>query len=300
MPDPNQNSPAKPPLSAYAILFLPPIFWSSNFIVGKALVGRVPPWTLNTGRFAVSALILLPWLLYRREPPPPRRTWLPLVLMSLTGVFAFNAVLYIGLRYTSAINATLVNATTPVTTTLIAHFLIREEITRRRVVGIALSFIGIGWIVGRGSLAALLALNFNLGDVIVFFATSLWGFYMVMAKPMMRHMSPPALTAVTTILGALFLLPAAALELSAAPADFARPEVIAAILYLGIFPSFLSFTLWNRSIRTFGPSRASLAYNTLPLFAVILAGIFLGESLKLYQIVGGAIIIAGVVIGTRD
>lgn len=297
MPEPNQDPP--PPLSAYALLFLPPVFWSSNFIVGKALVGKVPPWTLNTGRFTVSALILLPLWLTRKEWPP-RSTWVPLLLMSLTGVTAFNAVLYTGLKYTSAINATLVNATTPVTTTLIAHFLIREEITRRRVMGIALSFVGIAWIVSHGSLAALLSVDFNTGDVIVFFATSLWGFYMVMAKPMMRKMSPLTLTAVTTAIGAAFLLPVAALELAATGAGDIPLDALAAILYLGIFPSFLSFALWNRSIRTFGPSRASLAYNTLPLFAVILAGIFLGESLKLYQLAGGAIIIAGVVIGTRD
>jgi drug/metabolite transporter (DMT)-like permease len=293
------DKPTRPSLASYILLFLPPIFWSSNFIVGKALVGTVPPWTLNTGRFTVSALLLLPALLYRKEWPP-RQTWLPLLLMSLTGVFAFNAVLYIGLGYTGAINAALVNATTPVTTALIAWIVIREEITRRRVVGIVLSFSGIAWIVSHGSLGTLLSFNFNLGDVIVFFATSLWGFYMVMAKPMMRHLSPLALTSITTTIGALFLLPAAALELHAHPTDLWRGEVVLAFLYLGIFPSFLSFLMWNRSIRTFGPGRASLAYNTLPFFAVILSEIFLGETLRGYQIVGGMIIIAGVIIGTRD
>ena len=293
------KNPDRPSLSSYLLLFLPPIFWSSNFIVAKALVGIVPPWTLNTGRFAVSALILLPALFYRKEWPT-RQTWLPLVLMSLTGVFAFNAVLYIGLRYTSAINATLVNATTPVTTALIAWLLIGEEINRRRVIGSLLSFSGIGWIVSHGSLDTLLNLNFNVGDLIVFFATSLWGFYMVMAKPMMRHLSPLALTSITTIIGAIFLLPAAALELSAHPVDFWRGEIILAFLYLGIFPSFLSFLIWNHSIRIFGPGRASLAYNTLPFFAVILAGIFLDEALSVYQIVGGIAIIGGVLIGARD
>jgi drug/metabolite transporter (DMT)-like permease len=293
------DRPTKPRLTSYILLFLPPIFWSSNFIVGKALVGIVPPWTLNTGRFTVSALILLPALLYRKEWPP-RQTWLPLLLMSITGVFAFNAMLYIGLRYTSAINATLVNATTPVTTACIAWLLIGEEITRRRVLGILLSFAGIGWIVSHGSLETLFTLNFNVGDVIVFFATSLWGFYTVTAKPMMRHLSPFALTSITTVIGALLLIPAAALELSAHSADLWRSEVVLAFLYLGIFPSFLSFLMWNRSIQTFGPGRASLAYNTLPFFAVILAGIFLEEPLRVYQIVGGIAIIGGVLIGTRD
>jgi drug/metabolite transporter (DMT)-like permease len=286
-------------LASYLLLFLPPLFWSSNFIIGKMLVDKVAPWTLNTGRFTVSALILLPALLYRKEWPP-RQAWLPLVLMSLTGVSAFNAVLYIGLRYTSAINATLVNATTPVTTACIAWLVIGERITRRRVLGILLSFAGIGWIVSHGSLDTLLSLNFNLGDVIVFFATSLWGFYMVMAKPMMRYLSPLALTSITTIIGALFLLPVSALELHAHPTDLWQNKIILAFLYLGIFPSFLSFLMWNRSIRTFGPGRASLAYNMLPLFAVILAEIFLDETLRGYQIVGGIAIIAGVLIGTRD
>lgn len=259
----------------------------------------VPPWTLNTGRFVISALILIPALLYRREWPP-RQILAPLILMSLTGVFAFNAVLYLGLRYTSAINATLVNATTPVTTSCIAWLLIGEKITGQRILGILLSFAGVGWIVSRGSLETLFLLDFNPGDIIVFFATSLWGFYTVMAKRMMQHLSPLCLTAITTCIGALFLLPVASLELAANPVDLWRYEVLLAFLYLGIFPSFLSFLLWNRSIRTFGPGRASLVYNTLPLFAVVLSKIFLGETLSAYQILGGFVIIAGVVIGTRD
>ena len=93
---------------------------------------------------------------------------------------------------------------------------------------------------------------------------------------------------------------AASLELRAHPTDLWSGQALLAFLYLGIFPSFLSFLLWNRSIRTFGPGRASLVYNTLPLFAVMLSEIFLGETLRAYQIVGGVVIIAGVVIGTRD
>ena len=294
MKKPNPTS-----LVSYILLFLPPFFWSTNFIVGKALVNDVPPWTLNTGRFIVSALVLIPALLYRREWPP-RHTLLPLVLMSLTGVFAFNAVLYIGLRYTSAINATLVNSTTPVTTTCIAWVLIGERITNRRVLGILLSFAGVGWIVGQGSLDTLLHMKFNPGDVIVFFATSLWGFYTVMAKRMMQHLSPLALASLTTCIGALLLLPVASLELRTHPVELCRSEVLLAFVYLGIFPSFLAFLLWNRSIRTFGPGRASLVYNTLPLFAVILSQVFLNETLWTYQIVGGTVIVVGVVIGTRD
>jgi drug/metabolite transporter (DMT)-like permease len=286
---------------SYFLLFLPPFFWSTNFIVGKALVGLVPPWTLNTGRFAVSSLFLIPLVLYQREwKKIPREVIAPLILMSLTGVFAFNSVLYTGLHYTTAINATLVNSTTPITTACLAWLIIAEKMTWKRILGIVLSLTGIGWIVSHGSLETLYALSFNPGDIIVFFATTLWGFYSVMAKRMMRQMSPLTLTAITTWIGTLFLLPAAAIELSRSPADLFRQEVLLAFLYLGVFPSFVAFLIWNRSILLFGPSRATLVYNTLPMFAVFLSVIFLGETLMPYQIVGGVVVIAGVIIGTRD
>ena len=293
------EKPNRPSAASYLFLVLPPLFWSSNFIVGKALVGTVPPWTLNAGRFVVSALILLPLLLYRQEWPP-RRALVSLVLMSIAGVFAFNAVLYIGLGYTSATNATLVNSTTPVTTALIARLLIGEKLTTRRLCGALISLAGVAWIISQGSLEALRQFNFNRGDIIVFFATGLWGFYMVMAKPMMQLLSPLALTSITTMIGALLLLPAAFVELQWRPADIWRADVLLAFLYLGIFPSFISFLLWNRSIQTFGPSRASLAYNLLPLFAALLAVIFLGETIYPYQLLGGVAIITGVIVGTRE
>lgn len=294
-----RSSPAS--LSSHILLFLPPFFWSTNFIIGKALVGSVPPWTLNTGRFTVAAIILLPLLFYRGEwRAVPKRLIAPLVLMSLTGVFAFNSVLYMGLHYTTAINATLVNSTTPVTTACLAWILIGENMTWRRILGALLSFTGVGWIVSHGSLETLYSLQFNPGDIIVFFATTLWGFYSVMAKRMMQQISPFALTAITTAIGVLFLLPAAFIELSWNPVDLFCREVLLAFLYLGIFPSFVAFLIWNRSILIFGPGRATLVYNTLPLFTVMLSVIFLGETLMPYQAVGGMVIIAGVIIGTTD
>lgn len=286
---------------SYLFLFLPPFFWSTNFVVGKALVDTVPPWTLNAGRFGVSALILLPLFFYRAGwKRVPKRLIAPLILMSITGVSAFNSVLYIGLRHTTAINATLVNSTVPLTTACLAWLLIGERMTSRRFLGILLSFGGVAWIVGEGSLGNLYRLTVNRGDIIVLFATALWGFYSVMAKRLMKEIPPFHLTAITTGIGALFLLPASLLELAVKPADLTRPEVILAFLYLGIFPSFVSFLAWNRSVLIFGPSRATLVYNTLPLFAIVLSVIFLGEVLHPHQIVGGTIVVVGVILGTTD
>jgi len=292
--------PRASPLS-YFLLFLPPFFWSTNFIVGKALVGKVPPFTINAGRFSVSALILLPFILYRtpwREIP--RRLLPSLFLMSLSGVFAFNSALYIGLHHTTAINATLVNSTAPVTTACLAWWIIGEKMTTRRFLGILLSFGGVAWIVSEGMPENLYHLTLNRGDLIVLSATALWGLYSVMAKRMMQEISPLLLTGVTTLIGILFLIPAALLELRYQPADLWSLEVLLAFVYLGVFPSFISFLIWNRSILTFGPSRTTLVYNSLPLFAVILSVFFLQETVYSYQIMGGIVLIAGVLLGTLE
>jgi len=117
---------------------------------------------------------------------------------------------------------------------------------------------------------------------------------------MMLTLSPFVLTAVTTVIGALFLVPMSFFELSTQPANLARVETLLAFVYLGVLPSFAAFLLWNRSILIFGPGRAALVYNTLPLHAIILSMILLGERLMLYQVVGGLGIIAGVIFGTTE
>jgi len=295
------ETPPRPSLSAYLLLLLPPFFWSTNFIIAKALIGTVPPWTLNAGRFAISALILAPFFLTQRGwKRIPKNKIGMLVLMSFAGVFAFNSVLYTGLRYTSAINGTLVNATTPTTAALLSYLLIGEPFTFRRAVGIGLSFLGIYWIVSRGSIEFLWHMNFNPGDLLVLLASFFWSFYSVMAKPMMRVLSPFLLTSITTFIGVAFLVPVSLFEMSQSSVDLSRFEILSAFLYLGIFPSLIAFLAWNRSIQVFGPGRATLVYNTLPIFAIILSILFLGESLQAYQMIGGLIAISGVIVGTTE
>jgi len=135
---------SRPSFPAYLFLFLPPLFWSSNFILGRALVDRVSPWTLNTGRFVVAAVILIPLLLYRQGWPAVLRKFIvPLVLMSLTGVFAFNAVLYTGLHYTTAINATLVYNTIPFFVIILSAIFLGERLMLYQGVGGAVIIAGV-------------------------------------------------------------------------------------------------------------------------------------------------------------
>jgi drug/metabolite transporter (DMT)-like permease len=121
-----------------------------------------------------------------------------------------------------------------------------------------------------------------------------------MAKRLMQTLSPFVLTAVTTGIGALLLIPVAFIELGFQPADISHPEILWSFVYLGIFPSLAAFLLWNRSVLVFGPSRAALVYNTIPLFAVVLSVFLLGETPRFYQLAGGMAIVLGVVIGTME
>jgi drug/metabolite transporter (DMT)-like permease len=291
----------KPPISplAYFILFLPPFFWSTSFIVGRAVAGQVPPWTLNMGRFGVAALILVPLLLHGKAWRAVTRSSLSsLLVMAITGVFAFGSLLYTGLQYTTAINATLVNSTSPIVTACLSWLLIGERMTCRRILGALISFIGVGLLLGQGSLKILLRLRFNPGDLLVFLATFLWGIYSVSAKKLTQIYSPLVLTGLTSIIGLFLLLPVSLIELSYRAIENDSKKIVMAFLYLGIFSSLVAHWAWNRSILAFGPSRASLVYNTQPLFGVVLSVLFLGESLKIYQVVDGVIALGGVILGT--
>ena len=140
-------------MPAPLLVLLTAFLWSTNFIVGKVLVVAIPPWTMTTVRFTVAALCLLPLLTTRpaAERSVTSSHLFPLLLMGLTGVFAFNSVLYTGLRVTTAINAALVNAVSPLVTTLVARVVLGDPLTGRALAGIVLSFIGVGGIVSEGS-----------------------------------------------------------------------------------------------------------------------------------------------------
>lgn len=265
--------------------------WATNMTLGRWLRDSIGPLTLSALRFLLAVLCFSGLL--RSRPPEERRPGADapgLLGMALAGVALFAPTLYWGLRLTTAVNATLINGLGPLLTGLLAALLIREPLSPRQLAAALVGLMGVVLIISNGHLAFWEALRGNLGDLLVLAALTLWGLYSVLGRRVMARRSAISTTALSMALALPLLIPAALLEQHFLPARW-RPEVVLAVLYIGIAPTVLGFLAWNEGVRRLGPGGAMMFYNTLPIYGALLGHFLLGEPLGPTHFVGGALII---------
>lgn len=284
----------------YLLLTLAMIFFSGNFIVGKAFADDVPPFTLAWARFFIGTLVLLP-LCYKtiiRNRQLWLDKWLPLTGIAFFGVFLFNVALYVSVHYTTTINASIVDALTPAVATVLGYFFLKERLTAIQSGGVILSFCGILLLLSGGSLAVLRSLSFNIGDLIMLAGIICWAIYSILIKLYGDDYPIIAGLVMTFMIGALMLSPFVAYEWRhGLPLTFGL-ATSAAFLYVGIFPSALALLFWYRGVAAIGPSKASIFFNLVPVFTTVLAIVLLGESAGWFQLFGGLIVLTGVYLST--
>jgi drug/metabolite transporter (DMT)-like permease len=280
-------------IGGIGLVNLATLTWATNMVLGRWLRDDIGPVTLAAARFLVASLLFA--ALLRRQPPEERclgqDRWL-LAGMALSGVALFAPTLYLGLRYTTALNATLINGFGPLITGVLAALLIREPMSRRQIVGATVGLAGVIVLISGGSLAFWRTMHQSAGDLIVLGAATLWGFYSVAGRRVMRHRSTLSATAFSAFLGLPLLLLAAAWEIRSSPIDVS-PRLLLSVLYIGVAPTVIGFLAWNTGICRLGPSGAMVFYNTLPLYGALLGYLLLGEPIGPSHILGGALIIGG-------
>ncbi|WP_034725934.1 DMT family transporter [Calidifontibacillus oryziterrae] len=286
--------------SPYFLLVIATMFWGGNFVIGKGFANIVPPFTLAFLRWFFAFLFLFPFA--KRElinyKHLWKKEWKTLFWMALTGVAGFNTLVYIAVHYTTSINASLVNAPTPVLIMLLSFLFLKEKMQIRHFIGIIFSVIGVSWIVSRGSLEALLSFTINKGELLMLLAVTMWSVYSVIVKKNAHKFPASGVFLVTILIGIIILTPFTIYEWAVAkPMTFTFKGFIG-FLYLGACASVISFICWNKAVTEIGPGKASPFLNLIPVFASIFAIIFLGETLTSAQLIGGVITITGVLITT--
>lgn len=283
---------------AYVALSLAPLLWAGNLVVGKTLADALPPFTLSAVRWAIGALVLLPFVI-RRPLVPPRELWPGLVVLGITGITLYSALLYAALPHTSTLNVALLQAAIPLVTLLLAVGFLRERPGWKGWLGVAVAFVGVAWIVAAGDAQTFIALQLNRGDALMLVNVLLWAVYTIVAQRTLRRLDPLAGTFLTVAIGLVPLIPIAAFEMQGRAWPELTPTLIAALAYLGIFPSIVAYLLWNRGVLLVGAGQAALFTNLLPVYTAALAAVVLGEPTHGYHLVGGALVAAGVYLGTR-
>ncbi len=282
-------------LSTYLYLILPPLLWSGNIIFGKVLSSQAEPFTLAFWRWLLATVVLVPLAVWVDGLPiPPKRDWPAFFTLGLTGVFAFNALVYLSLRYTSAVNVLVINAAIPITTLLLVYPLRGERPALRQVAGALLSLLGVGLVMTRGSATALFGLRFRLGDLIMLADTIFWSVYTLVGQQVMARYKPLATTAYAALAGLPFLAVASVAELVFLPPPRLNLLGVIGIAYIGLLATLVAFLSWFAGVAQVGSARASGFTNLMPVFGVAAAAVLLGERVLWSEVVGGGLTILGV------
>ena len=286
----------------YVLLIIATMIWGGNFVIGRAISDQVPPLTLAFLRWVVAVAIFLPlaWKEIIANKQEIKKHWKALLLMALTGIAAFNTLVYVGLHYTTSINASLLNTVTPLIIIVLSYFILKESLVYNQLLGLVLSITGVFLIISQGSLNILLTLSFNIGDLIIFVAVILWGVYSIIIKYNSGRIPLYTSLAIPMVIGMFILLPFSLWELFIANQEVVwSVSSIAAIIYVGVFASIVAFLSWSKAVSLIGPGKAGIFLSLIPVFTTIFAIAFIGETLTWYQILGGVLAITGIYLSTR-
>ena len=299
------RAPWSPKTWAYILLPVCALSFAGNHVVGRAVVGHVPPVALATGRWFVTCLVLLPvaWPHLRRDWPQIRAHWRVLLFLTLLAGGLFSTLQYVGLTFTTALNTALLNSTVPVFIALACYVLFGDRLRFGQIVGIAVSLLGVLAIIAKGDWAVLASWSFNAGDLLILANMALWSIYSAFLryKPPIHWLSFGAVMAVVALLANLpFLaLEHALLQQSGGQTFQLTWATLAAILYVGLVVSIVAFATWNYGVSAIGANRAGVFLHMIPLFGSSLAITLLGEPSGWYHAAGLALILVGVWLAGR-
>ncbi len=278
------------------LFFLPPLFWSGNFVVGRAVAGDISPISLGFLRWALALLILLPFTLRGlvRAAPLLRRHWRIIFLCGAAGVAGFNTLTYVALETTATANAVIVASFIPLAIPLFAWLICRDRVTLRVGLAVSVSLVGVAWILGRGDPRQLLQLQVHAGDLWMLAAVACWALYSVILRFRPAGLPPLLFLQSTIIAGTVAILPFWIWDLAAGAVVPVTWEVAGAVVYVATLPSIAAFLAWTRCVELIGPSQTGLSIHLMPVLAASLAWLALGEPLQPFHAVGAALVFSGI------
>ena len=292
--------------TAALLLTLPPLLWAGNAVVGRLVSNLVSPMTLNFLRWALAFALLLPLAGAVLRPSSLLwPNWRRFLLLGLLSVGGYNALLYLALHTSTPLNVTLVGSSTPVWMLLIGRWFFGVAISRRQLLGAALSIAGVMLVLCRGQLELLLQVRLVPGDLYVLLASAAWAYYSwMLAHPTTE---PPGIRSDWSafLLGQMvFGLAWAALfaggewALTDAHILWGWP-LAAALAFIAVGPALIAYRAWGAGVARAGPAAAGFFSNLTPLFTAVLSSAFLGEIPRLYHVLAFALIVGGIMVSSR-
>lgn len=288
--------------SPYVLLTLAPFFWACSWIVGRGFHEEIPPMAMAFFRwfFAIAILAPFAWRHVARDWPRIVVHWKILVFLGAVGVGIHNGLAYLGLNYTTATNGVILNSFIPVMIVAFSWLFLRERLSRLQVAGIAVSLAGVFTILSDGSLATLIALRLNGGDLLIILSMAMWSVYTIALRWRPEGLHVMSFLLVVAIVGDLWVLPFWLTEMAMGDHVQWSWAFVGAMLAVSLFSSVLAYLFWNRGVAEVGANVAGLFVHLMPAFGIVLAWALLGERLARFHVAGIVLILTGIWITSRN
>ena len=300
LPSPAVRRLSFPPVAGLLAVVL---IWGVNFAVVKVPLEVMPPFVVNAIRFAISALVLgvLHVRASRAAGVAATATfaagWKTVVALGVVGHAVYQVGFILGIERTTAGGAALLIATSPLVTAVLGHAVGVDRLRASGWVGLAISVVGVALVIaGRpGEVGGDL-----LGMSLLLAASVSWGISTVVSRPVLDRGATALGLAFWGVVIALPLLLALAVpDLARTPWHEVDLLDVLALVYSGSLSTGIAYWLWNRSVRSAGPSRTAAFSNLVPFVGVGAGAVLLGEPVAWLQVLGGALIIAGLMVLRR-
>jgi drug/metabolite transporter (DMT)-like permease len=269
--------------------------WGGTFVAGRIVAPELPATTAALWRyvFASAVLLVAALALERGLPRLTARQWAGVTLLGATGVAAYNLCFMWGLKSVPAGRASLIVALNPAATLAGAALFFGEPLDRRKVAGILIALAGAAIVIGRGNPVDLFAGGLGTGELTILGCVASWSAFTLIAKRLMAGLSPLAVTVWASLTGTLMLAAATLVEGASLVPGASLPAWVA-LAFLGAFGTAVAFVWYNDGVRRLGAARAPVFINLVPVFAVALGALALGERIDASMAAGGVLVLAGV------
>ena len=288
--------------AAYIFLVLATLFWSGNFIVGKAAsLFEIPPFTLNFYRWTFAWLLLAPFTLkeiFQKKEYILENLKLILIL-GITSITVFNSIVYYSLNFTQVISGVLMISTIPVMIIFFCWIFKIEKTNSYQILGVIFSLLGVAVIVTKADLGKLLNLNFNKGDLWMVVAMFSWAMYSAMLRKKKFELSQISLLQTIISAGLILLLPAYLIEMALGYRLNIHLPFILTLSYVVLFPGLASFFFWIKGISIIGSNRAGIFLHLMPIFSTIMAILIFKEKFMTFHLIGALLIITGIILSSK-
>jgi drug/metabolite transporter (DMT)-like permease len=282
--------------SVYGLMTLTALFWAGAFVGGKIGVKEFPPFSLTFFRFLIATLILFPvmvklepksWKLDRRDIPI-------ILLLGLTGMFGYHVLFFFALQHTTAINTSLISATSPVMTTLLASVLVGESLGLKRIAAVSTAFFGVLLTISDGQLGLLGSISMRSGDFLMIAASICKAAYIIASRRFSKNYSPIVLTTYSFLVCLIVSAPFAVAENFANYLPDTTWQGWASVAYMAVFASCIGYLTQQFAIKSIGASKTTAFENLVPVFAIVLSSLILFEKATMIKVLSALVIIAGV------